>query len=59
MRRLRICWLVSSSLVVFLSVVFQPAAADLTITVRDLLHDPRGRASASMANSSSIPHLGS
>lgn len=42
MRRLRIGWLISSSLGVFLSCVFQADAADLTITVRDMLHDPRG-----------------
>jgi len=42
MRRLRIGWLISSSLVAFLYCVFQAAAADLTITVRDTLHDPRG-----------------
>src|SRR5208337_1826202 len=42
MRRLRTGWLVSSSLVVFLSFMFQAAAADLTITVRHTLHDLRG-----------------
>jgi len=41
MCRPRIGWLVSSSQV-FLSCVFQAAATDLTITVRNVVHDPRG-----------------
>lgn len=42
MHCLRIGWLISSSLLAVLSCMFQAAAADLTITMRDMLHDPKG-----------------